>query len=69
MTSLTDEEFVVEELRRLHTAVRELKEEREKIYQAGFYDGECYYAGREIPGALPEGSFYFHHSWSPKKEE
>jgi hypothetical protein len=69
MTNLTDEESVVEELRRLHTAVRELKKEREKIYQAGFYDGECYYAGRDISGALPEGSFFFHHSWSPRKEE
>jgi hypothetical protein len=67
MTNLNDEEFVTEELRRLHTAVRELKEEREKIYQAGFYDGECYYAGREIAGSFPVGSFYFHKSWG--KEE
>jgi regulator of replication initiation timing len=61
------------EIQRLRSVIRsennELDKEYERIYRAGFHDGECYYAGREISGALPEGSFYFHHSWSPKKEE
>jgi hypothetical protein len=55
----------------LNDAISELKASREqkyeKIYEAGFYDGECYYAGDDIPGELPKGSFFFHKSWSPNR--
>jgi hypothetical protein len=58
----------------LRAAIIELKnkppceQEYEKIYDAGFYDGECYYAGGDIPGELPKGSSFFHKSWSPSRE-
>jgi hypothetical protein len=61
------------EINRLRSVIRsenkELEQEYERIYRAGFYDGECYYSGGEIPGILPESSFYFHRSWPSKKEE